>query len=202
MDIQESIVFVVDDDAAVRNSIKWLVESVGLTARACASGSEFLRNCDSRQPGCLVTDMRMPEMSGLELQDRLLAQGINMPVILMTAYGDVPTAVRAMKKGAVDFVEKPFNEQAMLDLINKCLNSDVERRKVEDECQEILARFQSLSIREQDVLRLIVDGNSNKQVARLLNIAPKTVETHRAQVMEKMAAPTFADLVRLTQTCI
>jgi len=144
----------------------------------------------------------MPEMSGLELQDRLLAKGINMPVILMTAYGDVSTAVRAMKKGAVDFVEKPFNEQAMLDLINKCLNSDVERRKVEDECQEILARFQSLSTREQDVLRLIVDGNSNKQVARLLKIAPKTVETHRAQVMEKMAAPTFADLVRLTQTCI
>lgn len=199
---RKSIVFIVDDDVAVSESIKWLVESVGLAARSYGSGRAFLAGYEPSQPGCLVTDMRMPEMSGLELQERLSRRGVDLPVIVMTAYGDVTTAVRAMKKGAVDFVEKPFNEQNMLDLIHDCLKADIERRGRDVERGRVRVQFGRLSAREREVMRLIVDGKSNKEVARLLDIVPKTVETHRSQVMDKMAAATFADLVRMAHTCL
>ena len=189
-------VFVIDDDQAMRRSMKWLVESVGLQAEVFESAAGFLEAYDPQRPGCVVIDVRMPNMGGLELQERLAQLGCSLPVIVMTAFGDVPTAVKAMKHGALDFVEKPFNDQQMLDTINNAIASNLETRRLQASRQAVETTLERLTPREKEVLRLVVLGMSNKHVARQLGIVPKTVEAHRAQVMEKMQADSLADLVR------
>jgi two-component system, LuxR family, response regulator FixJ len=191
-----STVFVVDDDRAMRQSLQWLIESVGLAVETFSSARAFLESYDPRRPGCLVLDIRMPEMSGLELQDKLGAGGETLPIIIITGHGDVSTAVRALKAGAVDFVEKPFNGQALLDRINRALDLDRERYRTRTERIDTETRLSLLTPREREVLDLVVAGQANKAIARQLQISMKTVETHRAKVMEKMGADSLPSLVR------
>lgn len=195
----EPTVFVVDDDAAVRQSFEWLVGSVGLKTETYESAQAFLDAYDPARPGCLVLDVRMPGMSGLELQERLAAEGVPLPVIVVSGYGDVPTAVRVMKQGAVDFIEKPFSDQAMLDRIQASIERDQQARRAEAERAGARESRDSLTRREAEVMALVIAGKSNKEIARDLAISPKTVEVHRAHVMKKMQADSLADLVRLAE---
>ncbi len=197
MDQSEPLVFVVDDDDAVRESISWLISSVDLNVRAYSSASDFLGQCRPGQVGCLITDIRMPETSGLELQDELNRRGCDIPVIVITGHGDVQTAVRAMKAGAFDFVEKPFNDQVLLDLVNKAVASSIESLHEQIEQAEIKTRIDSLTPREKQVLEMISVGDSNKGIAHMLEISEKTVEAHRAKVMGKMNAKSLAQLVKM-----
>ncbi|MFG6590372.1 response regulator transcription factor [Sulfitobacter sp. 1A12157] len=193
---EEGIVYVVDDDAAVRESLVWLLGSVGLRAIPFASASAFLDRYEDNGCCCLVSDVRMPGMSGLELQKALNARGIELPLILMTAFGDVSTAVTAMKAGAVDFIEKPFNNQNMLDLINAALQADAARRKskaAEVENAQLLAR---LTPQEHRVFERVAAGLSNREIGSEMDISIKTVEVHRARVMRKLEANSVAELVR------
>ena len=192
-------VFVVDDDAAVRQSFEWLVGSVGLKTETYDSAQAFLDGYDRDRPGCLVLDVRMPGMSGLELQERLAAEGVTLPVIVVSGYGDVPTAVRVMKQGAVDFIEKPFSDQAMLDRIQASIERDLAARCAEAERAIARSNRDRLTRREAEVMDLVIAGKSNKEIARALTISPKTVEVHRANVMKKMQADSLADLVRLAE---
>lgn len=198
-DGREPTVFVVDDDAAVRKSFEWLVGSVGLRTETYESAKAFLAAYDPSRPGCLVLDVRMPGMSGLELQERLAADGVTLPVIVVSGYGDVPTAVRVMKQGAVDFIEKPFSDQAMLDRIQASIERDLQARDAAAERASARDNRDSLTRREAEVMELVIAGNSNKEIARALAISPKTVEVHRANVMRKMRADSLADLVRLAE---
>lgn len=193
---ENGIVYVVDDDAAVRESLVWLLGSVGLRAIPFASAAAFLDSYEDNGNCCLVSDVRMPGMSGLELQKALNARGIKVPLILMTAFGDVSTAVTAMKAGAVDFIEKPFNNQSMLDLINTALQADAARRKSEEaevENAQLLAR---LTPQEHRVFERVVAGLSNREIGSEMDISIKTVEVHRARVMRKLEANSVAELVR------
>lgn len=194
----EPTVFVVDDDPAVRQSFKWLVGSIGLNVQTFSCAQDFIREYDPADSGCLVVDVRMPGMSGIELQEKLTSEGVVIPIIVVTAYGDVPTAVRAMKRGAVDFIEKPYNDQAMLDRIQLCIERDAKIRRERQAEREVAWRVERLTPREREVFDLIVAGSSNKQVARVLEISPKTVEAHRAKVMDKMAVGSLAELVQLS----
>ncbi len=194
----EPTVYVVDDDPAVRQSFKWLVGSIGLRVQTFDSAQSFMRDYDPAEAGCLVVDVRMPGMSGIELQEKLANEGITIPIIVVTAYGDVPTAVRAMKRGAVDFIEKPYNDQAMLDRIQLCIERDARMRQNKQTEREVAWRVERLTPREREVFELIVSGRSNKEVARVLEISPKTVEAHRAKVMDKMAVGSLAELVQMS----
>jgi FixJ family two-component response regulator len=195
---QRETIFVVDDDQAARESLCWLIESVGLRVRCFASAREFLEGHDRSAQGCLLVDVRMPGMSGLELQERLLAEGSQLPVIVLTGHGDVPMAVRAMKAGAVDFVQKPFNDQALLDGIRRALEAGAAARQAAQRRQEASQRLASLSAREAEVLRELLAGKPNKVIAASLGIAEKTVEIHRANLMRKTGVRSVAELVRLT----
>ena len=197
----ESTVFVVDDDHALRESLAWLLESVRLPVRTFASAQEFLRAFDKKQPGCLVLDVRMPGMSGLELLDRLTAEEAGLPVILLTAHADVPMAVRALKTGAVDFLTKPFNGQELLDRIQVALEKDRQRRAERVRVAALAESFAALTPREREVMTLVVGGLSNKEIAGDLGISTKTVEAHRNKVMEKTKAGSVADLVRMAIAC-
>ncbi len=194
----ESIVFIVDDDEAVRDSLRWLMESVGLRAESYDSANAFLENCRSDQAGCLLLDIRMPGMSGLDLQERLSGHGIELPVIIITGHGDVPMAVRALKNGAFDFIEKPFNDQLLLDCVNRAIVQDGERRRNLAYGAALRGRFALLTPREREVLELVVEGTPNKLIAAELGVSQKTVEAHRARVMEKLAADSLSHLVRMT----
>ena len=198
---REPTVFVVDDDQAVRDSLRWLVESVGLHVETFASVAEFQERYDPDRAGCVVLDVRMPGASGIELQERLAEQAIEIPVIIVTGHADVPTAVRAMKAGAVDFIEKPFNDQVLLDHIQRCIDQDGKRRDVRARENEIVARYQQLTSRQRRVMELVAAGRSNKMVADDLGISFKTVEAHRAKVMEKMRAGSLAELVKMATSC-
>ncbi len=189
-------VHIVDDDELVREAVSELVRSVGLEAATYSSGSEFLDRAASDVSGCVIVDMRMPGLSGIELQEQLAQRGFDMPVIVMSAFGDVSSAVRAMKAGAADFIEKPFNNQELLDLIQASLLRDQEARRNRKVELEVIRTAGNLTPREREVMDLVVAGRANKEVARELNISLKTVESHRAKVMEKMAADSLADLVR------
>ncbi len=193
----EPIVFIVDDDEALRETLTRLVESVGLSARTFDSATSFLEVYEPQQPGCLVLDVRMRGMSGLDLLSTLRARDSALPVIMMSAYGDVATAVRAMKAGALDFVEKPFSNQAMLELIQQSLKADSQARESRRVRDELAKRHDDLTGREREVMALVVSGASNKEISSKLGISPKTVEAHRARVMRKMDARSLADLVRM-----
>ncbi len=190
-------VFVADDDQEVRESIRWLIESVNLAVETFGSGQEFLDAYDPNKPGCVVLDVRMPQSSGLELQKKLLARGLEIPVIVVSAYGSVPVAVEAMKAGAVDFIEKPFSDQALLDRIHQAIAKDQDVRRRKAKRAEVAARLEELTSREREVMDLVVVGKATKQIAVDLGISPKTVEAHRARIMQKMVADSLAELVRL-----
>lgn len=195
--MSEPTVFIVDDDQAVARSLRWLIETVRLGVGTFASAQAFLDDYDLSKPGCLVLDVRMPGISGLELQERLAARQINVPIIFITGHGDVQMAVRALQAGAFDFVEKPFNDQDLLDRIQKAIAFDAERRGKEAQRAQLQALFASLTPREREVLDLVVEGMSNKAIANTLGLSAKTVEVHRAKVMEKMHARSISDLVKM-----
>ncbi len=193
----EPAVFVVDDDAAVRRFLAGLIESVELCVEAYASAQDFLEAYEPGRPGCLVLDVRMPGMSGLELQRELTDRAIDLPVIVLTGHGNVQVAVHAMKAGAVDFIEKPFDNELLLDRIQKAVAGNVRAASERVKRNEIAIRLQQLTPRERQVLDLVISGETNKGVARHLDISERTVEIHRANVMRKMRATSLADLVRL-----
>jgi two-component system, LuxR family, response regulator FixJ len=190
-------VFIVDDDEAVRSSLRLLIKSVGLIPTALGSAREFLEKYDPAQPGCLVLDVRMPEMSGLELQEQLNRQGAVIPVIFITGHGDVPMAVEAMQAGAFDFLQKPFRDQDLIDRIQRALEKDRANRAVLGERSLIRERLESLTPREREVLEMVSSGKPNKIMAADLGVSQRTVEIHRARVMEKMGASSLAQLVRM-----
>ncbi|MDP1654297.1 MAG: response regulator transcription factor [Rhodocyclaceae bacterium] len=190
------LVYIVDDDEAMRDSLQWLLESQGFAVTAYASAEDFLAACRDGMAGCIVLDVRMPGMSGLELYEQLNARQCALPVIFITGHGDVPMAVSALKKGAVDFIEKPFSDKDMLRLIGQCLELDRGNREKQQQTEVLARRLASLSEREIEVMDLILAGKLNKQVADILNISIKTVEVHRARIMDKMEVRTVAELVQ------
>ena len=190
-------VFVVDDDEAVRASLKLLLKTLGLPAQTYASAQEFLATFDERRGGCLVLDIRMPGMSGLELQEELNTRGAMMPIIFITGHGDVPMAVEAMQRGAMDFLQKPFRDQDLLDRITEALARDRAGRELLGNRQRIRARVADLTPREREVMALVTQGKANKVIAADLDLSQRTVEIHRAHVMEKMGANSLAHLVRM-----
>jgi FixJ family two-component response regulator len=197
MTASEPTVFIVDDDDAVRRFLSGLIESVELRVEAFASAQDFLEAYEPGQPGCLVLDVRMPGMSGLELQRELADQAIDLPVIILTGHGNVQLAVHAMQAGAIDFVEKPFDNEILLDRIQRAVVENVRVGSERIKRIEIAERMQLLTPREREVLDLVVAGQTNKGVARHLDISEKTVEIHRANVMRKMQAKSLADLVKM-----
>ena len=190
-------VFIVDDDEAVRSSVRFLIRSVGLQAQVYRSAQDFLAGYDPRHPGCLLLDVRMPGMNGLELQQELNRRGATIPVVFISGHGDVPMAVEAMQQGAFDFLQKPFRDQDLLDRVQRALTRDTESRSRLAARAEIQARLATLTPRETEVLQLITRGKANKVVGAELGVSQRTVEIHRAHVMEKMNASSLAELVRM-----
>jgi two-component system response regulator FixJ len=192
-------VFLVDDDAAVRDSLVLLLGVAGFKVSAFASAHDFLDGFTADQPGCLVTDIRMPGMDGLELQDELMRRNIDLPVIFITGHGDVAKAVRALKAGACDFIEKPFEEETLTDSIRQAFEDEANRQapRARREAAGVVARRSLLTPREVQVMDLVVEGHSNKVIAQNLGISARTVEIHRARVMDKMKARNLSDLVRM-----
>ena len=190
-------VFVVDDDNAVRNSLRLLLKSVGLASQPLGSAAEFLETYRPSQPGCLVLDVRMPGMSGLELQRELNLRGATIPVIFITGHGDIPMAVEAMQQGAFDFLAKPFRDQELIDRVQRALAKDALTRAALKERERIRERLASLTPREREVLSLMTQGKPNKIMAHELGVSQRTVEIHRARVMEKSGAGSLAQLVRM-----
>ena len=195
-EMSEQCIYIVDDDDALRDSLVWLLESHGYQTRVFESAERFLANYDPAMTGCLLLDIRMSGMSGLELFDELRQKYCILPVIFITGHGDVPMAVSALKKGAVDFIEKPFNDRDMLELIGQCLSSERSTREKRSFDAETTKRLNTLTNREREVLDLIIAGKLNKQIANALGISIKTVEVHRARVMEKMETNSLAQLVQ------
>lgn len=193
------IVYVVDDDTAAREAIRSLLRSVGLRSELFGSASEFLAKPCADATSCLVLDVRLPGVSGLDFQRELAARNIAIPIIFITGHGDIPMSVEAMKAGAVEFLTKPFRGQALLDAIQKALESDRARREEELKLAALRARFQLLTPREREVLQLVISGLLNKQIAGQLGTSERTVKIHRGQVMRKMAADSLPDLVRMAE---
>ncbi len=201
MSILDPLVFIIDDDQAMVESLSWIIESVGLSVKPFTRAQDFLDAYDAQQHGCLLLDVRMPGMSGPELQSRLNAQGLpTLPIIFISGHGDVPLAVRVMKSGAVDFLTKPFNDQVLIESINKALRVDKANREKRQESAQARAKFTLLSPREMQVLQGIVAGKPNKIISSELNISLKTVEAHRAAVMKKMNVRSVPELVKLVLT--
>jgi len=190
-------VFVVDDDQAMRNSLKWLIESIDMPVKTYASANEFLNSYYPGRVGCLLLDIRMPGMSGMELQTRLAQEDSRLPVIMITGHGDVTMAVKAMKSGAVDFIEKPFHDEDLLASIRNALEFDEKRRQLRSQRAEIAVRLVELTPREHEVMTMVTEGRANKEIAAVLGVSAKTVEAHRARVMDKMHARSLAELVRM-----
>lgn len=193
---QDPVVYIVDDDEAIRSALRLLMKSANLRVAVCASAEEFLKTYKSELPGCLVLDIRMPGMSGLELQKLLLERHIRVPVVIMSGHGDVTMVVQAMKSGAADFIEKPFKNDVLLELVKQCVARDVETRKAERQHVEAAARIASLTPREREVMELLIQGKRNKIIASVLGISNRTVEAHRAKIMEKMQAHSLSEIVR------
>ena len=190
-------VFIVDDDPAIRIGMQALMESVNLPHRIFSNANEFLDSKCGERPGCLVLDIRMPGLSGLELQAELVRRESTLPIIFITGHGDVPMAVEAMQKGAVDFIQKPFRDQDLLDRVTEALKTDEERRAQRERHDIVVERIKRLTNREKEVFDLVVTGKPNKVIAYDLGVSQRTVEIHRARVMEKMQARSLADLVKM-----
>jgi FixJ family two-component response regulator len=196
---EESIVYVIDDDRLMRGALSTLFRSVELGVKTFSSATEFLQHALPAVPSCLILDIRMPRLSGLDLQAELGRLGINMPVIFITGYGDIPMSVRAMKAGAVDFLTKPFRDQEMVDAVTAALQRDRKRRSEENCHSEMQARFASLTQRERQIMGLVTGGLMNKQVATRIGISERTVKIHRGNLMRKMYAKSLAELVVMAQ---
>jgi FixJ family two-component response regulator len=194
-----AVVHVVDDDRSLRGALQSLFESVGLEARTYGAARDFLDASRADGPGCIVIDIRLPDMSGLDFQVQLTQLGVRLPVIMMTGYGDIPMSVRAMKRGAVDFLPKPFRDQDMLDAVMAAIERDRLRRTADEGASRMQQRFETLTPREQQVMMLVTTGKMNKQVAGDLGISEITVKLHRGAAMRKMGARTLADLVRMAE---
>ena len=190
-------VFIVDDDSSVRDSLAMLVRSIALETETFGSAVEFLRTYDADRCGCLLLDLRMPGMSGLDLQSRLVDMGSFLPIVFLTAHGDVSTAVQAMKVGAVDFIQKPYRDQELLDKIQHAVDEHGRLLREAAERQKVQARLETLTTREREIMHMVVEGKANKVIASELQIGQRTVEIHRARVMEKTQATSLADLVRM-----
>jgi RNA polymerase sigma factor (sigma-70 family) len=190
-------VFIVDDDQAMRNSLKWLIESVAMQVETFDSADAFIESFYPGRSGCLLLDVRMPGMSGLELQEYLMLNRIAIPIIIITGHADVPMAVRAMKAGAIDFIEKPFNDELLLESIRHALQLNERQRDMQAQRAEIATRLARLTPREHEVMVMVTNGRANKEIASSLGVSAKTVEAHRARVMEKMEAGSLAELVRM-----
>lgn len=197
MSSERGTVYVIDDDEAMRDSLQWLLESGGLQVATFPSAEKFLAACRPGLAGCLILDVRMPGMSGLELHDKLAELQCTLPVIFVTGHGDVPMAVSAIKKGAVEFIEKPFNDDELLELVEKSLQLDARRRRQAGELDSIRTRLAELTPREREGMDKVIAGKLNKIIADELGISIKTVEVHRARIMEKMDTSPVAELVRL-----
>ena len=194
---ENQIVFIVDDEKSVRDSIKFLMESIGLQAKVFSSAQEYLQQFDADAPGCLITDIRMPMMSGLDLQLKLSENAAHLPIIMITGHGDVPMAVSAIKQGAIDFVEKPFNNQKLLDIVYKALEIDAKCRGENIKLGDIQQKYQYLTDKERQVFELIIKGILNKQIAQELFVTQSAIEARRAKIMEKMQANNLSDLMRI-----
>ena len=190
-------VFVVDDEADIRDALRLLLNSVGLEVETFSSAQAFLDTYDPARPGCLILDVRMPGMCGPELQEKLQAKQIGIPIIIITGHGDVPTAVRTMKAGAIDVIEKPFNDQTLLDRVQQALQQDQQQRQERDEREKIAARLSLLTPRETEVMKGIVKGKLNKVIAADLGLSTRTVEIHRARIMDKMKTRSLSNLVQM-----
>jgi FixJ family two-component response regulator len=195
----DATVFVVDDDESIREALKSLIGSVGLPVETFATAQEFLESRGADVPGCLVLDVRLPGLSGLDLQRELTNVNIHTPIIFLTGHGDIPMTVRAMKAGAVEFLTKPFRDQDLLDAIQQALERDRTAREERIEKDELRARYDSLTPRESEVMRIVITGLLNKQIAAELGTSEVTIKLHRAQVMQKMRADSLADLVRMAE---
>jgi len=193
----QSTVYIVDDDQAIRHAMEMLMRSVGLNFEIFHSADDFLARHTNEFAGCLVLDIRMPGLGGLELQEKLNEMGSTLPIIFITGFGDVPMAVEAMQKGAVDFIQKPFRDQELLDRIGEALKNDEEHRSAREQKAGVQSRIGKLTNRERQVLDLVVTGKPNKVIAYELGVSQRTIEIHRARVMEKMQAKSLADLVRM-----
>jgi len=194
---KDQTIFIVDDEKPVRDSIKFLMESIGLQAEEFASAQEYLDQFDADAPGCLITDIRMPMMSGLDLQQKLSEKALHPPIIMITGHGDVPMAVSAIQQGAIDFVEKPFNNQKLLDLVYKALEIDAKHRGENTKLDDIQQKYQYLTAKEQQVFELVIKGDLNKQIAKELFVTQSAIEARRAKIMEKMQANNLSDLMRM-----
>lgn len=195
---RQAVVYVVDDDADVRDSLCWLIESVGRSVEAFGSADAFLARVGAGpMAGCVVADLRLPGMSGLEMVEQMQAAGVALPVIMITGHGDVSAAVRAFKTGCIDFIEKPFSDQALLERIRAAIEIDAEQQRDQTKQADIHERLDKLTPREQQVMSMVVVGKLNKQIASELGLSHKTVEVHRAHVMNKMGAASLAELVRM-----
>ena len=194
------IVYVVDDDAEVRDVVARLVESVGLAATAFSSAQDFLDSYDGSRPGCIVLDLRMPVMTGIEALTRFAERDIRLPVIMLTGHGDVPSAVRSLKRGAADFIEKPFNPQVLLERIQSAVAEDAVHAEADQRSATLEQRFSGLSPRETEILDLVIEGKTSKQIARQLGISDKTVDVHRTNLMRKVGVTSVAELVKLAVT--
>jgi FixJ family two-component response regulator len=194
------MVFVIDDDASMREALRGLFESVGLRVEVFGSASEFLQSKLPDVASCLILDIRLPRLSGLDFQVELATAGIRIPIIFMTGHGDIPMSVRAMKAGAIDFLTKPFRDQDMLDAVTMAIERDRKRRNDAKILSDLQARLATLTPREREVMALVVSGLMNKQIAAEIGTAEITVKIHRGHIMRKMAAKSFADLVRMAET--
>jgi len=195
--LAQQTVFIVDDEPAIRRSLKLLIEMLGMPVRTFPSAASFLEAHKPGDAGCLILDLRMPGMSGLGLQQELIRRGFDIPIIVLTGYGDIPSAIRTLKSGAVEFLEKPVDDDVLLDHVRRALDLDSQHRRQRSEHDSVRERIKRLTPREREVLRLVVDGLASKEIAQKLHVSCKTVEAHRARIMIKMETDGVADLVRV-----